>query len=136
MNNRLSLLIVGVAAVVGIVLGAMALSQMAATKKAVADLQSLADGQRSEVAQVKDDVRVLAGNVQMSLDEMNGRMVSLRAEMTNTLAKAAAPAAKTDAARKPGAAEPQGPGTTHTIEKLNPNANPSRLKIGQKIRVK
>jgi LysM repeat protein len=125
-SSRVFTFVLLVAAIAGIILGGAALSTSVNNKKDVAEVKAAMATESAGAAELKDEIRMLAGRSQDGMEEMNRRVLAMRVELTNLVARQSAPpppkveAKKEEAAVKkdqkaPVAAVPAGPGVYHTI---------------------
>jgi len=148
--------VVGVLAIVAIILGLVAIQAGTSSKKAVADLDARLSNELMGVQQTETELRDLRSQMATKLSDLYAQVTAVREEVKKLSAPPPPPAKETGGKEKQGEQTPAGPGTYHTIqagdtfgrlakqygttiaeiEKLNPGVSPSRLKIGQKVRVK
>lgn len=166
MNKSAVMTFVGIAAVAGLVLGILALGSVRTVRQSVQDLATRGDQEAATVNELRSQLAMVSGRAQGWADEQRQQLWALRQELSNVVARLAAPAPSPSSreatgrtAEKPAVPAtvvPEGKGTYHTIrqgdilsrlarqygttpeaiEKLNPGLDPTKLQIGQKIRVK
>ena len=156
-SSNLPTVILVVLALVGVVLGGAGLHSSLKGRDAVDAVKARMESDLGGAQQLQSDVRMLAGRSENAFNSLNRDVLALREQLSNTLARAAAPQAKASAKKGDKVEQPLDPnGTYHKIkpgdflsrvakqygttveavEALNPGLDSRRMKLGQKIRVK
>lgn len=148
--------VVGVLAIVAIILGLVAIQAGSSSKKAVADLDARLSNELMGVQQTESELRDLRSQMATKLSDLYAQITAVREEVKKLAAPPPPPQKEAGGKEKQSEQTPAGPGTYHTIqagdtfgrlanrygttiadiEKLNPGVSSSKLKIGQKVRVK
>ena len=156
-SSRVPTVILVILAIVGVALGGAGLYASVTSREAVDAIGVKMDNELSDASDLSSGVRELDTRARSTFGAINAEIASLREQLSNTVAKAAAPVKGEGAKKGEKVAQPLDPnGTYHTIrpgdflgrvakqygttvaaiEALNPGLDSRHMRLGQKIRVR